>query len=362
MPDLGLAIRAQVEKCPIPWVWLDTSVIIRIADFEAGRLTDPIQRDRIGCLKKSLEPLVASGRLICPEASQDDEIWQERKRFTSVLHRLSMGLVMKSRGGLEEAQTSTLMHAFIRGEREVAFSYRDALFRDPVDELRKVMSSGVIISVNRGLIEPADKVKSNKEKLAAGWEALRKKCLAKGVTYETQRELERGAWFATLVQMAGGSVWKAISGQDHDINETFAHLHINELVHEWNSRGGEPAGLRGLARFMSSNHFALQPFQDVASALNARLVTGTEPIQAGDIMDVEHIAGVLPYANLMIVDRKMKHYVQSLGLDKRYGTAVLHSGDVDELSQFLEEVGKREPVSPHPKRGHARPNRAKKGD
>jgi hypothetical protein len=43
-----------------------------------------------------------------------------------------------------------------------------------------------------------------------------------------------------------------------------------------------------LARFFRSLHFAAQPFIDVDSALVARLVTGSEPIQVGDFMDVEH--------------------------------------------------------------------------
>jgi hypothetical protein len=125
-------------------------------------------------------------------------------------------------------------------------------------------------------------------------------------------------------------------------------MQIGGLVHEWEMRGGQPRGLRGLASFMSSLHFAAQPFQDVSSALHARLVTGTEPIQAGDIMDVEHIAGVLPYADFMIVDRKMKHYVQSMGLDQQYRTTVCHSGDEDALARFFDDADKRPPLTPAP--------------
>jgi hypothetical protein len=66
-----------------------------------------------------------------------------------------------------------------------------------------------------------------------------------------------------------------------------------------------------------------------------RLVTGTEPIKSGDVMDIEHIASVLLYADFMVVNRKMKHYVQFFGRDKKYGTAVCCSGDTQLLSEVL---------------------------
>jgi hypothetical protein len=346
MPGLDLSIRVTIEKCPIPWIWLDTSVILRIAEFKSNRLSDSVQRQRIGFLVDRLEPLVASGRVICPETSQADEIWRDRKRFTSVLNSLSMGLVMKPRAGLGDEQTYALMSSYVLGNRAVQLSYRDAFFREPVAELQRVMAFPVIVHVNRGLIDSIEKTKRDRENLAAGWERLRKECRATGVTFEVQHDKERKATFEALVQLVGAWLANKLAGRDSDLNETFAHLHLGELIHRWTELGGQPSGIRGVYRFMTSTYLAAHPYEDISSALCARLVTGSDPIQGGDIMDVEHIASVMPYADFMIVDRRMKHFVQSMGLDVKYGTTVCNSSDVDALTAFLDRVGTRPALTP----------------
>lgn len=55
-------------------------------------------------------------------------------------------------------------------------------------------------------------------------------------------------------------------------------------------------------------------------------------------MDVEHLSLMLPYADVMVVDKAMKGIVRQLGLDRAYGTKVLHLGDRDEIQQFFSSV------------------------
>ena len=72
--------------------------------------------------------------------------------------------------------------------------------------------------------------------------------------------------------------------------------------------------------------------------LVAKILTGQKRIEASDVMDVEHLSLMLPYADVMVVDRAMKGIVRQLKLDRAYGTKVLYLGDRDQIAQFFLSV------------------------
>jgi len=133
-----------------------------------------------------------------------------------------------------------------------------------------------------------------------------------------------------------------LTGLEPDRNEWAAYLDVGRMISVWNDLGGAPRGILGLVRFLDSLHFAAQPINQVESALLAMLLTGSDPIQSGDEMDVHQIAMMLPFADLMIVDRRMRHYLNHLGLPERYSTKVFSSADWRGIDHFLERLERKQ--------------------
>jgi hypothetical protein len=338
MPDLDLAVRVEIEKCPIPLVWLDTHVIVRLVQLQQGKLTGPTAA-QYKALSQRLSRLTSAGKIICVKADQDDEVWgAERRSFLDAIHRLSFGVDMRHKLAIEEKHTVAMMAAYIRGDRYVHLSYKDAFFRDPIRENVEARTQQFIVTVDMGIFPSIDEVKKQRRSLHDSWERLRADRRAAGIGFEKQRQLELQGRVNALIEMAGDAGRKMLAGHQPDRNEMAAYVDVARMISTWNELGGIPPGKFGLARFIDSLHFAVQPINQVESALVAMLVTGTDPIQSGDEMDVHHIAMMLPFVDMMIVDRRMRHYLNHLGLPKRYSTKVLSSADWQGIDLFLDCV------------------------
>jgi len=338
MPALDLAIRIRVERCPIPVVWLDTHVLIRLALLEVGRL-DPSLVPAYSALESRLSKLVARNAIVCPKVDQHSEVWgPDRPLFMDKLTTISMGVDMKPKLAIDDGQTWKLMSAYIKGVREVVFSYRDGFYKDPLREIEETRLQRFIVTVDMGVFPSVEKAKAQRESLHKAWEEMRQRRLAEGASYEEQKELERRARFSAVFGLARDAIATVMKGGWPDLNELEGYKHIMTMVEVWDRLGGTPKGLAGLVRFIDSNHYAAHLINDIEATLLARLMTGTELIQSGDEMDIDQIATVLPFADLMIVDRKMRHYLHKLGLADRYGAKVCGVHEWDEINDYLDAV------------------------
>jgi hypothetical protein len=114
----------------------------------------------------------------------------------------------------------------------------------------------------------------------------------------------------------------------------------------WRRLGGE--GLVDLVDFYYSPFYFDLPYVDIESRLSAWRISGGEEIKTGDVMDIHHISGFMPYCTHMVLDRSMINAVQNLRLDHEYETTVLR---LNELSEVLDEVeGESEPGPSSPSR------------
>ena len=328
-------ICVKVHKCPVPIIWLDTSVIINIALLKLGKLNNVTEKLRIEKYQKKIYELTRIGKLLCPEASQPNEVWVQRSNFLDTLYELSLGVTFRSHNGIKDLQVQRMMSAYISGETSVTMPYIEAFLQDPVLVTSQSLESGLSVHVDMGILGEIEDIKSQRAIIHQEWEDLRQVCLDEGTTYEKQLQLERFGGIKETISMAYAYAKKAMNGYETADNEFRSHLEISRLLGLWNLHEGAVGDLAGLMKFLSSPHYAAAPAIDISAALIARLITGNKSINHGDAMDVDHISSILPYVNLMIVDKRMRNLVRQLSLDIKYNTLVCFTGDTDEIDNFF---------------------------
>jgi len=345
-------IPFQIGKCPIPIIWLDTSIFLNLAMLRSGKL-NKIQENRLKPLRERIHDLTRAGKLLCPRVDQPSEVWIRRSDFLDALHDLSLGITTRPRAAIKEAQIQRLMTAYIAETRSVTFPYTDAFIDDPVYKLEKARRSSYIVTVDTPPTkERIQQARSRRGTIHKEWEELRKTCIAEKTTFEQQLARERaGGMNADIAAVAAAKTarQKQMRGERLTQNEMWSLLDIGRLIRTWNRLGGKPKGPKGLLRFLNSPYYQIAPSCDISSILTAKLMVGEKKICPGDAMDVEHISSMLPYANLMVVDEAMKRIVQGLDLDTKYKTTVCYIGDSKEIEDFFEVVEKSTPChSPFP--------------
>jgi hypothetical protein len=330
MPQIDI----RIEKCPIPIIWLDTSVLLKLALLKLGRLSDA-QKPRLQRLREQIYSLTRSGKLLCPEAGQPREVWARRSEFMDVLDELSLGVAVKR--GIEDVQVERLMAAYIEGKELVRFRYTDAFASDPIRKAQEALTSKYFVTVDMGLMATVDRIKSQRRGIYTEWEALRQRCFHAGIKYEEQLQRENFGGINEKIKMARDWTIKFIRNEEPTDNEFWSHHYMCNLIEIWNLLSGQPKGFEGLINFLYSPYFASAPSVEISSKIVAKLMVGATPIANGDAMDVDHISSMLPYADLIVVDRRMRHMIRGLKLDSKYKTEVCYIGnsDEDEVDSFL---------------------------
>lgn len=328
-------ICVKVHKCPVPIIWLDTSVIIKIALLKLGKLNNATEKLRLEELQKKIYELTRIGKLLCPEAGQANEVWIQRSHFLDTLYELSLGVTFRSHKGIEDIQVQRMMSAYISGETLVSLPYIEAFLQDPVLVANQSLESGLSVHVDIGILDTIEDIKNQRAIVHKELEDLRQTCLSEGMTYNEQLQREKFGGIKETISLARAYAKKAISGFEAEDNEFRSHLEISRLLSVWNLHEGASGDLAGLMKFLISPHYASAPAVDISAALIARLITGKKSIDHGDAIDVDHISSILPYVNLMIVDKRMRDLVRQLSLDRKYNTLVCFTGDTDEIDNFF---------------------------
>jgi hypothetical protein len=104
----------RAEKPPIPTLWLDTFVLVKLAKLTRGVRLGDIEKERLTTLRELVKTLVPTGRLLCPQADQDAEY--QAGRFALEIDKewleLSCGVRMISLAGIQDIQTHLAIDAY----------------------------------------------------------------------------------------------------------------------------------------------------------------------------------------------------------------------------------------------------------
>lgn len=340
-------IEVKIDKCKIPIIWLDSSVIINMAKWRKGEQIHQIGRDRAAELYQTIYDLVRATKLICPDVYQREEFELGNRLIQEcweVQSELSLGIVTRYRQDVEDQQTQEAMFSYVRGNTDIHLSYKDAFARDPVEEINEKRSKPYYAAV---YITPPlwkEQWRSVKANVAGNFERIRQAVRSRGISFEEQLEVEYNAHrqkigllvnlYLSKLQGSGGT-----TPEDEDSLELFG---LSEVISRpliwWNRFGGEPKGFPGLASFYQSDFFTRMPWVEIKCKLYAKMATSDIKVQPGDSMDINQLSVVIPYFDLVITDRKMKDRITQLALDQQFRTKVFSMRDFPDIIAYLDDL------------------------
>jgi hypothetical protein len=329
-----------VEKAKLPTLWLDTSIIIKLAKITKGEALQQIEVERCKKLETLILELVSAGKLLCPQSDQEEEYAAER--LEDEVHRkfvqVSFGISLRHRQGILDQMVITAMGSNIRAAEEIYLPSRYFFHGDPVRELEERRSERFHVFVgpnnNPEMIRRRAEAKAE---INDQWESLRLELTSKGRKFEDQLGAElRGYWdgmeqlvrrFQSGISSRQASFWDFMGAQ--------GPLMYRKI---WNDLGGKPADWEGVREFFHSTHFNVLPIPDISCHLGADLLTGNESIASGDQMDIDLLSVALPIAHYVVADRRMVLRMKKHKLDEKYGAQIFSMSTIEDLFPLLEKL------------------------
>lgn len=331
-------MEIKIEKSKVPILWLDTWAIVELV--RAVKLTSS-ERDKKKwgeSLFSKITHLTNQKKILCPEADQliEIETWgklvDESREF---LAQISRGISTNYYSGIEDIQIQRAMKVFINGEDSVIFPWEDLFLRDPIEEIER--NDPFIISVRFTVPkkETLERIKVKKS-IAKDWEQIRRKNLRDKESFNDRVKAEFNGRINVILKVLTKLIYKRQRGiriLTRDI------IQVSEIAGKplswWNHYDGkkdEFGGLRGLIEFYKSEYFRKIPSVFIYTQLLAKMTTDHEKIKPSDIMDVNQIASILPYAQYMVLDGPMRDkVVYKLKLDKKYNTKIIRINELEDL-------------------------------
>jgi hypothetical protein len=329
MREKTLPLMAS-DKSPIPTLWLDTSVGIKLAKIMRGENLNEIEVRRGLQLRELIIELVKNGKLLCPEAGQEEEYEAERldSEIFAEFSRLSRGARMNHRLLIQDAQIYRAMEAFCAGNREIRLPWRIYFHEDPLRAIEREKGRRVIVSVmNRPDSELVVRRRAIKLDILRHTEQLRQELTSKGQSFESQLKLEFNAVGDTMVRLLMAFAAKLKAGTA-DAWDWWGVSGYPAYFRRWKEMGGHP---QNLYQFLTSAYVTSLPIVKISSQLFADLVTGSQPILSGDSMDVELLSMAIPLAQFVLTDKKMESRIKRLEIDLEWDTKVFSMSTVDGL-------------------------------
>jgi hypothetical protein len=332
------------ERSPIPVLYLDTPVIENIIRYALGRrLSDPAAANS-KALYEELMAMVKDGKLICPEDSFHREALQmggtQAWEGLNIIRTLSEGLSFKHSQSIEDSQIFRALRGFIDGNGPVNYRkfWQDGFKKETVNAIMKKRSSTVF----KGVLAISEKARPAGQQGRPEPPSTRLRIRYNEASLKNEQQLQQRSarHLRDLVRL--GMKYNSMRGeaQERGLDGFWADQKIDLPVALWNYYGGKPEGLEGLASFYESEHFrdvpAIKVKRNIWHALSdhaegSRRVTGPA--------DVNILSSILPYADVMILGRKMTDVVRDrLELDLIFDTDICSADEHDLIMAALEKI------------------------
>jgi len=332
-------LKINIVKSKIPIIWLDTSNIIKLTRLKNGIQLSSLEQKRCEKLYDIIYRKLHQRKLLCPTGDQFEEIEignglvEECRELQS---DLALGIRFMPRSHIKEIQMRQGMKAYINGDKEIAVSYKDVLYRDPVTALKEIKDLYISVDFSHTKEEVNNNIKEKKQ-TNEQIETLRHDRVSKGITYDQQLKQELIGQLQAMDQAQKQFVNKIMAGAIPTSEDIFR---LENLIFKplqfWKKYSGEQENLEEFGKFFNSNFWQSMPKIDISSKLWAKITTSTTKVKSGDSMDIEQLASVIPYCNFVITDRKMKGRITNFGIDKTYHTKVFCMRDFTNESTFKE--------------------------
>jgi hypothetical protein len=324
----------NLSKSPIPIIWLDTSVIISLKNLRRDKNLNTRNADRYNKLYEIIVSHVKNKKLICPAGDQQEEydFGTDGNECRLIQDSLSFGLSFLYRSSIQLRQISDFARAYVDGKDQVILSHKDAFERDPIHQLA---GNGPLVSVHLALPkEVIDKFRSDHIKAIDATENLRRYNIGQGISFQQQLAKEYNGRVEAAQVVARN--WNQIIVEKK--TPTFDDIAQLQALDSFLSSCNITGSVERALEFFGSNTYKSIPYIDISCSLYAERVTGTTPIESGDYMDIEQVATLLPYCDMLVTDKKMKNRIRKFGFDSKYRTKVYSMSDSDQLIDDLKAI------------------------
>ncbi|MCJ7484515.1 MAG: hypothetical protein MUO31_16315 [Thermodesulfovibrionales bacterium] len=329
-------IKVISKKSAIPSLWIDTSIISKIARIQLGLPMNPQDMDRSGRLFELLKNKTISKKILCPQGDQEEEIKlyipssYDHGQFLLKCHeiqlKLSHGSSFKHRKEIEAIQRQQFMSAFTKNICNIEIDFLDVFIPSTKTEF---FGTNLINDIPpSGKMTDLSSLQALKDSYYSLLETARQQNVADGLTYEEELIKE----YQGLIQAT------AVVFENYQKTGDFSQVnHFLQPLKEWENINSDSDDIAGLRKFLFSEHYKSIPNVEIESKLYAKILTGPK-IEIGDSMDINHLATMIPYNNFIIADNKMKNLVIELKIDKKYGARIFSIKDYDEIEKVLSKI------------------------
>jgi hypothetical protein len=331
-------IKLNIQKSPIPLIWLDSSIIIHMAKSKTGKIDDEL-KEKVDYIYDTIHLLVRKRKLLCPSAEQEEEF--DRNSTTDnecrkIQTSLSLRLSPYHRIEIEDYLIRIYMKSYIEKTETINLSYLDIFNGDPIKKIDDQLQKEFIVDVSfRKPKSFVDDIRKSKQSTQISNENARCHNIVNGITFEEELKKQFDGThdgFIEKIRRYNDKVKK----QDYiDDAEQAGFNWIISLIEWWDSCGGKPSGPKGLFQFLRSEYHDQIPSIEIMCNLFAKILTGSAPVKPSDSMDIQQLSCVVPFYNMLITDKTMRHYVESLKFDEKYGTKVFALNDFEDIKKFL---------------------------
>lgn len=333
------SIDVKIIKSEIPIIWIDTSIINLMTQwkYNLGKL-DNIQAVRIKNLYNAIYDNARKGRLICPLAEQEAEVWIERDKWLDTIHSLSFGIRTHVLHSIQNNQLQRFMQSYIDNTKEVSLEYTDAFQSDPVRELRDTLKRPFFVTTKRDILFGKEYQKDLKSNLHQALEKQRKENVQLKVTFEKQLEIEYLGELDALFILQRQFLSGRFKNEHDELNAFSGMIDLNQRLLFWKKLTGNALDFEGLINFHKSSHHKSMPFTNISCNLYAHIMTDKQEIRSGDLMDIKHAATLLPFSDLYITDKAMSTFLNKRNFNNLYNTTICYIGDTEVIDGFFSKL------------------------
>jgi len=260
---------------------------------------------------------------------------------------LSQGISLRSPNQVENCQMQIAMEAYVQRAKPVDYSkeWAQMYYQSPIAQLLDETPFVLRLDWAHGLGSHGE-MRARKKRLKDKLAGIKKADSSRTPSFEQKLEEEYQGYIRGMYKLGLGPLGKSLIGQSPTPEEGLvATMTLGMHLVFWEKANGTPAGVTGLAQFYGSEYFRSVPRIEITAKLWAAPAVYLKRAKAkgSDAADIDMISTVLPYADLLVLDKTMADLVRDrLHLDEQYDVTVFDLSDFDELVSALEALERRD--------------------
>lgn len=333
-------MKITITRPPIPLLWLDTWCILELAAALDSK--DTRRRENADIIVEKIISLTQKKKLICPEGDQDIEIGVSNntkivEKAREIQARMSLGISLNLYATVEHLQIQRMMKAVIEKQNVAEFPWKDIFVDDPIRTIDRKDKFIVSVHIPRTQQQINEQIRVHKS-IAQDWESLRQDVRANKRNYDSTLALEFKGAAEAMVHVMANLAAKTIHKMPITDNEYMQSVDlIGKPLSWWEHYSGRKNVLAEVLSFYRSEEYTRIPFVSVGTRLLAELMSGNEVVSPSDVMDIHHMATIMPYASFMVIDKRIRNRIEGkTKLIKEYAGKILKWQDVLPLLVKLE--------------------------